>query len=929
MSNQKVKSLTVELYNNATETMKETLRKDLDSVNKHITDENTELITDILKEGEPLSSYVKLNYDVFKTLNEELTKTNYKFPSFINLGELKNSRSQPSKIIKNESYFTKIPFIFPMQNASIGIVQSQKYKEEISNTIEMIALKLISSLPNGLCRTRIIDKNGAGQNFPNLIKLHDKFTDGKIMTDDEDIEFEIERIKQSISAITASINLSGYTTIEDYNRNTDEVAQPYQFLLIANFPTGFTRKAAESLLSILESGPKVGIYTLMTFDVNMKYGTTQPILGKPLEDFFKKMSVFEFSEKPHEYIHKKLIKHNINSLSVPIQNEDYFRDLINSIFKIEFESPDKELYKEYISLLNDKIKTINIRPVIDITKTVPKEFWTNNANIGISVPFGKAGIENIYFSIGIDQNGEIEGSHHVIIGGSTGSGKTVLLHDIILHSAMKYSPKDLKFWLLDYKEGTEFAVYKDFPHIEILSMESEIEFGQQVLEKALEVMGKRGELFKKHGCSNLDCYNRKCEKEGREDEKLHRIIILIDEFQALFPNRQPKVTAKTNDLIDRILRLGRSFGINLALSTQTLKGIDMDPQLMSNMPQRIGLKMDKKDVSKIFTENNHAVSTLSFPGEGIYNKQFGQPSSNIKFQAFLALEESVQKIQRMVINKIEETYSKKTIDHLYDVRFVYSGDKPGDISKNENYGKEKGKYYIGESAGLSKEHTYISFKKDFAENLLIIGQDVIKAASILKHITEQLKMENDNNQVYISNFNKKVDKVIKEKVKDNAKFFNNIDFSILVEDIYNEFKERKEMSIEEALKRDSIYLFNFFIDGSMLFSSEGGRNNPNLDKILELINEGSSYGIFIGIYASGFQILAKNGINRQLDKFKNKIVFPGAGNSMKVLGEEGLSIEQSKSPNVSILEKNDIGKAEFMKFKPYVDPDIEKTMKEE
>jgi len=952
MSNENIsqlenESLTVSLYNNAVNTMRDTLLRDLEIENEKLTNENTELISEILETGDPLTSYVKLNEKVFDSVNESLTKTNYKFPSFVNMGNLINSRTQPSKIIKGESFFSKIPFIFPIQNASVGFIQSQKYKEEIIKTTEMLSFKLISSLPNGLVRTRIIDKNGAGQNMPNLIKLHNKFTDGKIITDEQDIEFEIERINQSIASITTSINLSGFENIEEYNRNTDEIPQPYQFLFIANFPTGFTRKSAESLISILDSGPKVGIYTIMTFNVDMKYGTSQPILGKPLNDFFNKMSIFDFSDKPHEYIHKKIIKNNIQVLSIPIAQEDEYRDMLNSMYKIEFEVPEKKTLEHYVERLNDKIKDINIRPIIDITKTIPKKLWTMDANLGISVPFGKAGIENIYFSIGIDEFGDIEGSHHVLIGGSTGSGKTVLLHDIILHSAMKFSPKHLKFWLLDYKEGTEFAVYKDFPHVEILSMESEIEFGQQVLEKAIEVMNQRGELFKEFGCSNLNCFNNKIEELKKEKEKpeseqdqekirllgdkdiIPRIIILIDEFQALFPNGQPKVTAKTNLLIDQILRLGRSFGINLALSTQTLKGIDMDAQLMSNMPQRIGLKMDKKDVSKIFTENNYAVSTLSFPGEGIYNKQFGEPSSNIKFQAFLALEESVKKIQNIVLDKIEETYDEKTIHDLYDVRFVYSGDKPGDITKNINYGKKEGILYIGESAGLSKEHEYISLKKDFAENLLLLGQDMIKAGSIYKELIKQIKEENESAKIYLTNFNKKIHDVLINKTKNYSKIYDNLTAKEAIQEVYEEFKRRKEMDINDALKEDPIYFFNFFIDGSLILSSEGGRGNEEMNNIIEMINEASSYGIFIIIYSTTFQVLTKNGLSRMLDKFKTKIIFPGSGNVMKALGEEGYLIEQSKSPNVSILEKNETGQAIISKFKPYVDSDIESRMLED
>lgn len=914
-------TVSVKLFNNAEKIMKETLHDDIEKINQTLIGENTNFLKEIISGGEPYTAYSTINTEIFTEVNNELTKTNYRFPSFLNLGKLKNWETQPTKMLDGKYFKTEIPFIFPMQGASIGFIQNEKYKLEINNIVETIGYKLMSCLPTELSRVILVDKLGSGQNIPNLIKLHDKFTSGKLLTNDENIEEAVEKLKEEISSVTNSINLSGFRNIEEYNRNTDEVPQPYNFLFIANFPKGFTRQAAESILSILEAGPRVGIYTIMTLNVNMKHGPTQPILGIPLADFLKKISVFEFSEKPHDYTRLKRIPHNINSVSIPIKEEDEFKEMVNGRYKIVFEDFNEQAIEDYTKILNEKIKNINIRPIIDITKTIPKDFWTMNANKGISVPFGKAGIENVYFSVGINEEGEDEGSHHVLIGGSTGSGKTVLLHDIILHSSMKYSPSDLHFWLLDYKEGTEFAIYKDFPHVQILSMESEIEFGQQVLQKALDEMKRRGNLFKEVGCGNLDCYNKKVIADGRPEDTMARIVILIDEFQALYPNNSPKVLERTDFLIDQVLRLGRSFGINLALATQTLKGVSMGPQLMSNLKQRIGLVMDKKDVSKIFTDNNHAVGALSFPGEGIYNKQFGQPANNKKFQAFLALENSVKHIQNLVIDKINETYNEEKVKSLYDSRFIYSGDLAGDKTKNPNYKTEREVFYIGESAGLSKEHISVNLQKDFAENFLMVGQDSLKALSITLELINQIE-EDKNTKLYFSNFNKKSEKIFKEALGEN-KQYSNLDFKDAVNELHEELLRRKSMSIKDALSLESIYSLNFFIENSAVFSTDGSKRNPEMLKVEELIEEGSSYGIFVLLYTSSFNGLTKNGINRQLDKFKTKVVLMGGGNSIKILGEEGSSVEKSKSLNVAIIEKNIGGKPMIMKFKPYMAKDLE------
>jgi len=919
------------LNKNAVNKLLDKIEEDMDKNKNELVNVNSNLLSE-LSQLNPLVALSNLNSEIYKSDKEFMNRKNFMFPSFLKMGELHNWHSTPSQIIGDKEFHSKIPFLLPVASNGFGFFMNQKYKKEITSVIELAGVKMLASLPDGFSRVTIIDKNGSGQNFPTLLMLNEKFTDSKIISEDYTIELELLALKDSMKIIVQSITANGFSSIEEYNKETEEIVQPYRFMFISNFPSGFSKKAAEALVAIMESGASAGIYVFMTFTSDPKYGMNQQINGIPLSEFIKNINLFEYQSKPHDYTRRGLISHNVNLFSTPLIEDTEYKKLINNTFKIEFEVPDHKAVNNIIEDLNKRIQAMNLRPIINISKTLPDNFWTGNSGKGVSAPFAKSGIEDIYLSLGIDQNGEEVSTHHGIIGGATGSGKTVALHDMILHLCMKYSPKDLNFWLLDFKEGTEFAIYEHFPYMQILSMESEVEFGQEVLQKAIEVIKDRGILFKSlnQDISNLNAYNNAVE----DKDKLPRIIIIIDEFQALFP-KKAQVSSITNELIDKILRLGRSFGVNLLLSTQTLKGIDMDAQLMSNMPLRIALKMDEKDSIKLLGDNNSSARFLKNknPGEGIYNKSYGDSVANVGFQAFFAEGESIYNIKESLVNHINKNYEQEAIDKLYFTRFVYNGDLIGKIEANEyinniktnNEKLSENKIYLGEPAGLNTEHSFFQFTNEFADNLIIVGMDLIKASSLFYYIVDQLYISENKPKIYFGNFNKTYKNDFNNLTKnmENVISFDNSNHKEIINELYEEYSLRSKLSEEELLKKEHIFNFNFFIENSKAFNDTSyGKDNP-ISKIKEIIYEGAELGIHIIIYATSFSTIMSVDLARDIEKFKKKIIFKG-GNSLKVLGEDsGVSFSNSKY--VAIGDTGIVGEKPF-KFKPYINEELNKVI---
>lgn len=912
------------LLKNAVENLVSNIEGKLEEVNVASENFNNAILDNLRENGNKNTSLDFLDVETFKDVNNSLKKDDYHFPDFIRVGNLLNYKKTPSKILENASFKTEIPFLLPIKDFGMGFFMNVKYKDRINSIIELSALKVMSSLPNGLIKVSLIDKTGAGQNFPILSTLHEKFIDGKVLSEDTEIELELEALKNSMSTITQSIAANGFASVEDYNKKTDEVPQQYQVICVSNFPTGFNKKSTENLLALMESGPKAGIYTFITFSLNPAYGLNQNINGLTLNDFIKHISLFEISDRPNEYTHNKWINENVEAYRIPIVNEKDFKNLVNNVFSIKFEEADRDKTKEIISILNDKIENINLRPVVDLKKSLPTEFWTREAGKGVYIPFGKRGIENVFLCLGLNQYGEDETTHHGIICGATGSGKTVYIHDLILQIAMNYSPEEVQFFLLDYKEGTEFAVYKDFPYINILSMEGEVEFGLEVLDKAITIMQDRGELFKKVGVANLYNYNKNVDRKDR----LPRIIFFIDEFQALIPKNQ-KIASKANEKLDKILRLGRSFGINLMLATQTLKGVDLDPAILSNMPLRIALRMDEKDAVKVFGEGNPAPKFLKNPGEGIYNKSYGNSKLNVHFQAFRAIDNTVPEVIDLINNHIDLNLSKDVLFRIKEDRFVYNGELEADIKNNERLMNALENdsilenIYLGESAGLQKDHMNITFSNEFGENFLVVGNDQSKATSIFYSSIFQLART--NSKIFLSNYNSQIDKLLKDKLKNDLKaddfkkikFFTNKDSEEALLEVEKILLERKEIiakNPEKINELEKIFFFQYFIESAQIFNPQGFKDK-NIEKLFLLIKEGPEYGIHSIYYATDFNTITATDISRELSKFKKKVALQG-GNSLKIFGADA-GIEFSKSTHIAIINTGEIG-MENKKFKPYV-----------
>lgn len=620
----------------------------------------------------------------------------------------------------------KVPALIPLdQTNGLCFLSTPDNEQLIKKTMQMMALRLALTIPPGLCKFTLYDARNQGGSLIFLSYLNSKIIGERIITEPNELKEALINIKNSIPMIIQKVLGVKYSdkTLVDYNETAGELAKPYQFLILTDVPYSLNREIGEILMQIVKTGRKAGVFTIINFDSSYSPGKEYEYNPIPLLDvmtiIYEKGGRFYIKNAPNEDLLHRLALH------------------------LETEFPDPEKIVDVQDFINENLKKSQNVAISLADKFTEKNFWKGISGNGIEVPIGKVNATDVQkFELSVE-DGRGQSYHHCLVGGSTGSGKTVLLHNIICNTAWLYSPSEVQFLLLDFKEGTEFMIYKDLPHVKVLSVKSEVEFAMNVFNFLDAEITQRGELFKSVGANNILKYNELAK------EKLPRYIIVIDEFQKLFDDGL-SLASKFADKISDIGKRGRSFGINMILSTQGLGGLNVGNSL-SEFGLRICMRLNSDaECTKLLGHNNLAPRTLSKKGESVYCAG-GNVKDNIIYQVAFLKDEKIKEI----IAKMRSEYSRIMENKQDFCRFIFDGESRPNISENPALKKPlkptKGKIriYIGTPFALEEEHAYYTLQKENGYNVLLMGQDLEAATSVIYHSIDQIICQSSKESSFV------------------------------------------------------------------------------------------------------------------------------------------------------------------------------------
>lgn len=272
--------------------------------------------------------------------------------------------------------------------------------------------------------------------------------------------------------------------------------------------------------------------------------------------------------------------------------------------------------------------------------------------------------------------GDISKMIHMLVAGSSGSGKSVFLGSLIISLIYKYSPEELRLILIDPKK-TEFVLYNDLPHLMINEIITDVNKAVQSLNWAIGEMNRRYTLFEQMSRSGkyvvkLDEYNENVEKA----ERLPKIVIIIDELADLMLAAKKEI----EDRIQNLTQKARAAGIHLIVATQRPSTDVITGVIKSNLATRIAFTVASDVDSRVILDQTGAQKLLG-KGDCMYT----MPGVNtpVRIQsAFISTAES-QKVVNFIKEHNEAYFDEEATAFINNTRSAVedpaSGDRGGVI----------------------------------------------------------------------------------------------------------------------------------------------------------------------------------------------------------------------------------------------------------
>lgn len=356
--------------------------------------------------------------------------------------------------------------------------------------------------------------------------------------------------------------------------------------------------------------------TLKNFNVNAK--VTQIKIGP---------AVTQYEVQPAQGVKVSKIVNLHNDIALALAAKD-----------VRIEAPIPGRSAVGIEVPNDKIAIVSLKEVLD------EKFPSKNK---LEVGLGRD-ISGEPISV------ELNKMPHLLVAGSTGSGKSVCINGIITSILLNAKPHEVKLMLIDPKM-VELNVYNGIPHL-LIPVVTNPHKASQALEKVVAEMERRYDLFQHTGTRNIEGYNEYMKRQNEElDEKqslLPYIVVIVDELADLM-----MVAGKdVENAIQRITQMARAAGIHLIIATQRPSVDVITGLIKNNIPSRIAFAVSSQTDSRTIIDRGGAEKLLG-KGDMLYFGNGGSIQTRIQ-GAFLS-DQEVQNVVNFVIDQQKANYVKE------------------------------------------------------------------------------------------------------------------------------------------------------------------------------------------------------------------------------------------------------------------------------
>ncbi|MGF1788677.1 hypothetical protein L4D00_23040 [Photobacterium swingsii] len=797
------------------------------------------------------------------------------------------------------------------------------HNENAINEVHKLVIRLNAHMPY-TSQFSLLDPANGGKSF-----LYNKNIPYKRMIEKdickvlEEIEDDALRIRQTFLDQTTQRLHDVDETIRSNER--------FEFIVAANFPSGYDRRAIELLASIANNATDTGKYVLLQLDKEQHYPN-----GTSLAMFKSRHNVV--AERQGD-----------DQLSATNYSEQLTDDVITRFFDSLSQAKPQERKLAFT----------------DVVSTADADMWQGDASNELRSAIGGSGSKMNDLEIWFGESKDGRSSSHGMLGATTGAGKSYLYHAFIMGLACQYSPEELEFYLIDGKQGVEFQSYSDLPHAKVVSLKTSPQLARSVVDELTQEMERRNEIFQRLGLTNFGGYREAGSPEG----KLPRIMLIVDEYQVLFEDDRDGVGS---ELMYKLAAQARSAGIHMFVGSQRFgaPGMQKQQHIFGNIHLRVGMKMTSADVTSLqeFGHNGkRLLRACKEPGQAVVNDGAGDDERNVAGRvAFLDNDSRSALIQQLA----QKWQQHKAVDCLHKAILLDGSGQPelhdnpqlaqllnhgarpseqawtqfantsphlGGLGEKEWYSVESpAVFWLGQELNIHG-HANVILRRRPHEHILITGESNEARLGMMSAVLAQLSMNFAPAQYQAVVYERSIKGspwhgAMSSSVPSQANIAvveKAREFEEKIAEIHGQLEQRRGLYEDEVGELPSIFIFcNDFQRATELQMTAGkfGVNEPSdtAKKLIQILESGAEFGVHLVIASDSVRALQKVLNRHDIDNVRHKVALQMSEDDsfslLKVRSASQLQID-GKNPVNALYVDHTQNRPNH--FKPYFFNDID------
>lgn len=569
----------------------------------------------------------------------------------------------------------------------VKATEEPMYISTLSETKYYI-LNYLTNVAPEMMQVIIVDPLYMGKDYSELyeLSLEKEFN---IISDD--IDSQIAVIKKEVEdRIKATRSL----TITEYNINASKTGKrpiPYKtYVFVSDADQEETAKNIE-LIKLFTVSHRYGIYL---------------IFANELTEFAKITSKYTpvgekyYSKELGEKVMSTLLDAKVNGVSRIIKYDDVYRKYMNGAFD-----------------------------------------WSGDATDGIDLLVGYLdGDSTKPYNITLGDD-----DPHCLVAGASGSGKSVFLDDMVCSAIHKYSPDELQIMFIDFKVVTaaHYSGKYQVPHFYILSGTKDGAYALSIFEELLRIQSERQKIFKSlnMGIDKISDYN-KLHKKGKlpaDYEYMRRILIVFDEYQAMYKGVPQKISDQITVRISQLASEARACGMHMLFCSQTTNAA-LPKDAMEQFKMRAALRCSA-EVSNSIIGNPEAAS-LKGKGWVILNNASGDIRMNKRVNVpYIPSEDLGNKLIALRKRGLDENKFVYDCEFFDEEEAITAERIDFHYNRFPKLKKSKESIVLGDRLDFSRKNEPISMRigEEDGQNVLITGLDTNQNAMIIQSIIKQIR----------------------------------------------------------------------------------------------------------------------------------------------------------------------------------------------